>query len=204
MTEWRNHKVFPCSGQDDIMPDIALIGQRTLLFEKLFQDVGASYQFLSPLILGSPFLSHYRMVMIPSGFANPEYSQTLPGLVRARSSIESFVKDGGVLTVFGPLIPEHDFDWLPLPLKYICEMSTQSVTPVGEDCSCLLCTPTPECDGYLIPGEGFETVVKDDKGRAILVMARYGQGLIVATSVHEFPAAKYIRWALDKARPARI
>jgi len=186
------------------MPDIALIGARTLLFEKLFQDIGASYQFLSPSVLGSPFLPQYRMLMIPSGFANPDYSQTLPGLERAKSNIESFVKEGGVLTVFGPLVPEHDFEWLPLSLKYRCEMSTQRVNPSVGDCSCLICTTTPECDGYLIPGEGFDTVIKDDKGRAILVMARYGEGLIVATSVHEFPAAEYIRWALDKARPSRI
>ena len=186
------------------MPDIALIGQRTLLFEKLFQDVGASYQFLSPNILGSPFLPQYKMVMIPSGFANPDYSQILPGLERMKSNIERFVMNGGVLTVFGPLVPEHDFDWLPLPLKYKCEMSTQSVNPSEGDCSCLICTTTPECDGYLIPGKGFETVIKDDKGRAILVMARRGEGLIVVTTVHEFPAAEYIRWALEMARPASI
>lgn len=186
------------------MPDIALIGQRTLLFEKLFQDVGASYQFLSPSILGSPFLPQYRMVMIPSGFANPDYSQILPSLLRMKSNIESFVRTGGVLTVFGPLVQEHNYEWLPLSLKYICEMSTQRVNPSEGNCSCLVCTDTPECDGYLIPKEGFETVIKDDKGRAILVMARYGEGLIVATSVHEFPAAEYIKWALDHARPARI
>lgn len=186
------------------MSDIALIGERTLLFEKLFDDLGASYQFLSPAILGSPFLPKYRMVMIPTGFANPDYSETLPALQRMKSNIANFVKNGGILTVFGPLVPEHLYEWLPLPLRYKCEMSTQEVNISEQDCSCLICTPTPECDGYLIPGEGFETVVKDDKDRAILVMARYGEGMIVATSVHEFPAAEYIKWALDKARPARI
>jgi hypothetical protein len=83
-------------------------------------------------------------------------------------------------------------------------MTTHSLNPSEGDCSCLICTTTPECDGYFIPGEGFETVIKDDKGRAILVMAKYSEGLIVATSVHEFPAAEYIKWALDMARPARI
>jgi hypothetical protein len=186
------------------MSDIALIGERTFLFEKLFQDLGTTFQFLQPGVLGSPFLPQYRMVMIPTGFANPEYSKTLPALQSMRSNITGFVKRGGVLTVFGPMVPEHDYEWLPLPLKYVCELGTQNVAPSEQECSCLLCTSTPECDGYLLPGEGFETVLKDAKGRAILVMARFGEGLIVATSVHEFPAAEYITWALEKARPAKL
>ncbi|MDM7935006.1 MAG: hypothetical protein QUS08_06405, partial [Methanothrix sp.] len=62
------------------MPDIALIGDRSFLFERLFQEIGATYQFLSPEILGSPFLPRYRMVVIPTGFANPQYSRALPAL----------------------------------------------------------------------------------------------------------------------------
>jgi hypothetical protein len=186
------------------MSDIALIGERTFLFESLFKDLGVSYQFLQPGILGSPFLPNYRMVMIPTGFANPQYSKTLPALQRAKSSIAGFVKRGGVLTVFGPLVPEHDYSWLPMPLKYVCELGLQRITATDHECSCLLCTLTPECDGYLLPGEGFETILKDSRERAILVMAKYGDGLIVATSVHEFPAAEYIKWALEKARPAKL
>jgi hypothetical protein len=186
------------------MSDIALIGERTFLFESLFKDLGVSYQFLLPSILGSPFLPNYRLVMIPTGFANPQYSKTLPALQRMKSNIADFVKKGGVLTVFGPLVPEHDYGWLPVPLKYVCELGSQRVTSTDHECSCLLCTLTPECDGYLLPGEGFETVLKDSQERAILVMAKYGDGLIVATSVHEFPAAEYIKWALEKARPARL
>jgi hypothetical protein len=91
-----------------------------------------------------------------------------------------------------------------MPLKYICELGSQRVASTDHECSCLLCTPTPECDGYLLPGEGFETILKDAKGRAVLVMAKYGDGLIVATSVHEFPAAEYIKWALEKARSAKL
>jgi hypothetical protein len=186
------------------MSDIALIGERTFLFAKLFEDLGASYQFLQPGILGSPFLPRYRMVMIPTGFANALYSQTLPALQRMKSNISDFVKNGGVLTVFGPLVPEHDYNWLPLSLKYICELGQKSVLSSENECSCLVCTPMPECDGHLLPGDGFETVLTDELGRAILVMAKFGEGLIVATTVHEFPAAEYIKWALAKAKPAKL
>jgi len=186
------------------MSDIALIGERSFLYEKLFADLGVSFQFLSPGILGSPFLPKFKAVMIPTGFANPLYSKTLPALQRMKSNISDFVTKGGVLTVFGPMVPEHDYDWLPLPLRYVCEPSSQSVASSGHECSCLLCTSTPECDGYLIPGEGFEIVLKDEKDRAILVKAKLGEGLIVATSVHEFPAAQYLKWALGRARPAKL
>lgn len=186
------------------MPDIALIGEGTFLFKKHFQELGITYQFLQPGILGSPFLPQYRMVMIPTGFANPQYSKTLPALQRMKSNIAEFVKKGGILTAFGPLVPEHDYEWLPLKLKYICDYGSHSLEPSLHECSCLLCTLTPECDGYLLPGDGFETVLKDAQDRAILVMAKYGAGMIVATSVHEFPAAEYIRWALGKAKPAKF
>ncbi|RQW81284.1 MAG: hypothetical protein EHM14_01555 [Methanothrix sp.] len=186
------------------MTDIALLGARTFLFEKLFEEIGASFQFLQPAILGSPFLPQYKMLLIPTGFANPDYSKALPALQRARSNIADFVKRGGVLTVFGPMVSEHDYEWLPLKLKYVCELGTQTVTPSQHECSCIVCTLTPECDGYLAPGEGFETVLKDDNGRAVLVAAKYGEGLIVATSVHEFPASEYIKWALSQAKSAKI
>jgi hypothetical protein len=186
------------------MSDIALLGDHSFLFEKLFSELKVTYQFLSPGVLSSPFLPQYKMLMIPTGFANPQYSKALPALQSLRSKIAEFVRKGGVITVFGPLVPEHRYDWLPLQLKYICEYGSRCIAPVNYECSCLVCTTTPECDGYLIPGVGFETILKDDKERAILVMGEYGEGFIVATSVHEFPAGEYIKWALDRAKPAKI
>ncbi|MGA9099809.1 MAG: hypothetical protein WB392_12860 [Methanotrichaceae archaeon] len=185
------------------MPDIAVISDRNFLFEKLFQDLGVSYQFLQPSILGSPFLPQYRMVLIPTGFAHPQYSKALPALQRTKSNIAEFVRKGGVLTVFGPMV-EHNYEWLPLKLKYICEYGAHTVGPSEDECSCMLCTSTPECDGYFVPDESFDIILKDSKDRAILVAGKYGEGMIVATSVHEFPAGDYIKWALGKAKPARI
>jgi hypothetical protein len=186
------------------MLDVAVIGDKTFLFEKLFFELGVTYQFLPHGLLGSPFLPPYRMVIIPAGFANPQYSEALPALQRHKSRIERFLKGGGVLTVFGPLIAEHDYSWLPLPLRYICQYGQQRVAPSDHECSCLVSTSTPECDGYLIPGEGFDTVMEDSQGRAVLVAASFGEGLIVATSAHEFPSVEYISWALSRSRPSRL
>jgi hypothetical protein len=56
----------------------------------------------------------------------------------------------------------------------------------------------------LIPGKGFDTVMEDSQGRAVLVAANFGEGLIVATSAHEFPSGEYIRWALSRSKPSRL
>lgn len=186
------------------MTDIAIIGVRSFLYEKLFEQLKISHQFLSPAILTSPFLPRYRSLLIPTGFANPQYSTALPALRSAKSRIAEFVRKGGVLTIFGPMIEEHDYDWLPVSLKYVCELGSRRIEASDDGCSCILSTNIPECDGYLIPGEGFRTILEDEMGRAVLAIAEFGAGLIVATSIHEFPAAEYIKWALERASPAKL
>jgi len=188
------------------MPDIALIGEKTFLYEKLFQENGISYQFVSPSLLGSPFLPQYRAVIIPTGFANPQYSSVLPALRRIKSNISAFVKRGGVLTAFGPMVADHDYDWLPQPLRlrYVCELGSHNIGTSPQECSCLLCADAPECDGYLLPGEGFRAILANEMGRCVLAEAAVGEGLIVATSVHEFPSADYVCWAARRGRPARL
>mgnify|MGYP001766930282 FL=1 len=186
------------------MSDIAFIGESSFLYQKLFAEAGVSYQFVSADLLGSPFLPRFKVIIIPTGFANPLYSKALAGLQRASSRVADFVREGGILTVFGPMVAEHRYDWLPLPLEYVCELGSQSIGPSSHECTCILCTSTPECDGFLIPGQGFETVLEDEKGRAILVVGELGQGLIMATSVHEFPSVKFMRWAVSRAKEARL
>ena len=44
------------------------------------------------------------------------------------------------------------------------------------------------CDGYFSETDA-DVVLKDDKGRPIMVVKGIGEGLIVATTIHEFPAA---------------
>jgi len=189
------------------MPDIALLGERNFLFEKLFRELGAEYQFLQGGALGSPFLPRFKMLVVPTGFANPQYSRALRSLVAAKSRIAEFVTGGGVLTVYGALVPEHNYDWLPLTLKYVCDYGPQEIRRQEcehRECACVTCTETPECDGYLVPGDGYQTVLADSKERPILAIGKYGDGLIVVTSIHEFPTVGYLRWALSKAKPSKL
>ena len=99
------------------MPDIAIIGEKTFLFDKLLEDAGREHQFVKPEVLGSPFLPRFRVLVIPTGFANPQYSRALPALRTAKSRIADFLEKGGIVTVFGPLVSEHDYSWLPIPLS---------------------------------------------------------------------------------------
>ena len=187
------------------MPDIAIIGESTFLFEKLLQELGREYQFVKPAVLGSPFLPQFRMVVIPTGFANPQYSTTLPALRACKSKIEGFLEKGGVLTVFGPLVPKHEYEWLSLKLEYIGEYgNVELVSASDHPCSSLPSDRTVDCDGYLIAGEGFETVLVDSKGRSVLVIGTFGKGKIVATTIHEFPSTDYLCWAAEEGELAKI
>ncbi len=187
------------------MPDIAIIGEKTFLFEKLLDETGREYQFVKPEILGSPFLPRFRMVVIPTGFANPQYSKVLPALKASKSRIAEFLERGGVLTIFGPLVPEHEYEWLPLSLKYIGEYENTELVPTSDHrCNSLVDAKTADCDGYLIPGKGFETTLANSKNRSVLVIGKFGRGKIVATTIHEFPSAGYLCWAAEEGEPAKI
>ena len=187
------------------MPDIAIIGERTFLFDKLLAETGREYQFVKPEVLGSPFLPRFRMVMIPTGFANPQYSRALLALRAAKSRIAEFLERGGVVTVFGPLVPEHDYEWLPLPLRYVGDYRSADLVPRSDHpCTALPGAKAAECDGYLVPGEGFVTALEDDRGRAVLVVGKFGRGKIIATTIHEFPSAEFLCWGAKEGEAAKI
>lgn len=187
------------------MPDIAFIGDRIFLFEKLIQDIGLECHFIQHDILGSPFLPKFKIIIIPTGFANLQYSKTLPALKRCKSNISRFIEEGGVLTVFGPLVPEHNYDWLPLPLRYIQDYRTSDLEVSSEhECSRLIKSQSADCDGYLVPSEDFDTVLIDSAKSPVLVVGHFGEGLIVATTIHEFPSEEYIRWAGENRKLLKI
>ena len=187
------------------MPDIAIIGEKTFLFDKLLEDAGREHQFVKPEVLGSPFLPRFRVLVIPTGFANPQYSRALPALRTAKSRIADFLEKGGIVTVFGPLVSEHDYSWLPIPLRYVGEYESRRLVPASEHPSSrLFAAKSAECDGYLIPGEGFETVLGDERGRPVLVVGKFGRGKVVAITIHEFPSAEYLCWAAGEGEAAKL
>ncbi len=186
------------------MADIALLWDSKLIFEKFFIEHGFDHQLIHPANMGSPFLSPFKMILIPTGFANPKYSNILPSLMKNKRRIESFITKGGTLLVFGALTDSHSYEWLPLDLEY---SQIYGPAELHEKCqsnaSLLASDPVQECDGFFCTTGG-ECILVNEKEEAVLVTHKFGEGMIVATTIHEFPNPEFIRWALDNSTSTAI
>jgi hypothetical protein len=186
------------------MIDIALLWETKLLFEKFFIEHGFNHNLVHPASIGSPFLPKFKLLIIPTGFANPKYSNVLPALMKNKHTIEHFISNGGTLLVFGALIDSHFYDWLPVEIEYV-----QRYGPVelSERCrhevSLLAGDSYQECDGFFCNSDG-ECILTNENDEAVLLKIDHGEGLIIATTIHEFPAPEFIRWALDHATFAKL
>ena len=164
-----------------------------LLFEKLFVEYGLECSRAVSTSLGTPYLPACKVLILPTGFANKQYTKTGVGLERSKYSLEKFVTKGGTLLIFSPLVPEYDYEWLPFTLKYVMEENPCSPHPEGtHDAQKLVQNIIPPlgCDGYFAETDA-DVVLKDDNGRPIMVAKEIGDGIIVATTIHELPAADF-------------
>jgi len=175
------------------MSDIILLWDSPLLFEKLFVEYGLECSRALSTSLGTPYLPACKVLVLPTGFANKQYTKTGVGLERGKHSLEKFVAKGGTLLVFSPLVPEYEYEWLPFSLKYVMEENPCIPKPVGEhDAQKLVknILPPVGCDGYFAETDA-NVILKDDRDRPIMVIKEIGDGMIVATTIHEFPAAEF-------------
>lgn len=186
------------------MPDIGLIWDSRLLFEKLFVEHGFDYCLIHPASLGSPFVPKCKLVIIPTGFANPRYSSVLASLMRNRHRIENFISTGGMLLVYGALTKSHNYDWLSANIEYI-----QRYGPAELSCHCshkasmIVADTRPECDGFFASCD-WNCIMVNESGEPVLVTSEYGEGQIIATTIHEFPTPEFIRWALESSKSASL
>jgi hypothetical protein len=186
------------------MSDIALMWDSGLLFEKFFVEHGFDHQLIHPANMGSPFLPQFKMILIPTGFANPKYSNILPSLIKNKRRIERFITGGGTLIVFGALTDSHSYDWLPVDLEYsLVYESTELHEKSRSNASLLASDSVLECDGFFHTTDG-ECILANDKEEAVLVTHEFGDGMIVATTIHEFPNPEFIRWALARSTSTSI
>ena len=86
-----------------------------LHFNRFIEDCGIISELITPHMLSAPF---YRptlnCLIVPTGFANPAYSNLLPALRASSPRIRRFVENGGSLLVFGAATDKPDaYDWLP-------------------------------------------------------------------------------------------
>lgn len=175
------------------MSDVILLWDSPLLFEKLFVEYKLECSRALSTSLGTPYLPACKVLVLPTGFANKQYTKTGVGLERGKRSLEKFVTKGGTLLIFSPLVPEYEYEWLPFSLKYVMEENQCTPRPVGEhDAQKLMgnIVPPAGCDGYFAEADA-DVVLKDDEDRPIMVVKEIGEGMIVATTIHELPAAEF-------------
>ncbi|WP_406656438.1 hypothetical protein V7O62_11325 [Methanolobus sp. ZRKC2] len=188
------------------MTEVMLLWDKTLLFEKLFLEHDIKCQRIAPENLGTPFLPPCKCLMVPTGFANPAYTKILSGIERSRKKLEKFVENGGILVIFGPMVSEYDYPWLPTKLRYVQKQMSAKAFRKGEhNAQCLVDNPEAEIefDGYFSDAEG-EVLFKDENGNALMVIKELGEGMIIATTIHEFPSGNFLKWVVQSAKKSKI
>ena len=166
-------------------------------FNRYIEDCGIACELVTPHMLAAPFFrGTFNCLIIPTGFANPAYSNLLPALRAASSRIKKFVENGGNLLVFGAATDKPDsYDWLPFPVRYRhdchprhIECSSWSDTGTIIDDYDPLCI---ECDGSFLSHEG--TCVGIAESSDVIIEMQIGKGRIVVTSVHEYPSRVFLK-----------
>lgn len=178
------------------LPHAALLWDTSTTFVRFVEDCGLSCQLVTPQLLAAPFFrASFSVLVVPTGFGNPAYSRTLVALRASQNRIQRFLERGGALVVFGAAIDRADaYDWLPFRLAYHHQHSPcrlEPVEPVLFDALFNDYDPEAiECDGWFEESEG--TVIATADGRPVAVAARVGDGLVVATTVHEYPSRGFL------------
>ena len=166
-------------------------------FNRYIEDCGISCELVTPHMLAAPFFrGTFNCLIIPTGFANPAYSNLLPALRASSSRIKKFVESGGNLLVFGAATDKPDaYDWLPFPVKYRhdchprhIECSSWSDTGTIIDDYDPMCI---ECDGSFPSHEGERVGTAESSD--VIIEKILGKGRIVVTSVHEFPSKGFLK-----------
>lgn len=166
-------------------------------FSRLIEDCGIPCEIVTPHMLAAPFFrGAFTCLVVPTGFGNPKYSNLLPALRASSSRIQRFVERGGHLLVFGAADDRPDaYDWLPFPVKYQHDFHPRAVTFLAESGSAAILDEydagNVECDGCF-PAHG-GTSAGVDAGSAVLIEHAFGDGMIVVTSIHEFPSRDFIK-----------
>jgi glutamine amidotransferase-like uncharacterized protein len=166
-------------------------------FNRYIEECGVACELVTPHMLAAPFYrGTFNCLIIPTGFANPAYSNLLPALRAASSRIETFVENGGHLLVFGAAADKPDaYDWLPFPVTYRHECHPRRIECTPDDhCGTIIDDYDPtsvECDGIFPSHEG------ECRGIAgshdVIIEKNLGKGKIIVTSVHEFPSRRFLK-----------
>lgn len=167
-------------------------------FIKLIEDCGIVCEHVNPQLLASPFYrGRFIALLIPTGFANPDYSRLAPALMASSSRIRKFVEKGGKAVVFGA---GHDngkaYDWLPFPVSYHHEYDAfpLNIKEKGDDASILegYDIEKTECDGWFT-NHDCEVLITTNEGKDVMIRKKYGKGMYLITCIHEYPSRHFLK-----------
>ncbi len=180
-------------------------------FAPVFAEYGYRCQPIAPEALGSPFCPPFRLLIVPSGFAAPQfYSNLVPALERCAGQVRSFVERGGILLVYGPFYrpatDTYDYPWLPARFTYRYLPRSQAIkVALPESPLAGFVRPgTVGCDGYLAEYEG-DAVLTDAADRPVLVSKKIGEGYVIVAGTFHFPEKPFVEWASGRDQgPVRL
>lgn len=173
-----------------------LLWDTPVIFQRYVEDCGASCDLVTPQLCAAPFFrGSFDALIVPTGFANPAYSRTLVALRASAGRVGRYLESGGTLIVFGAALDRPDaYDWLPFRLVYRHQYGSCRVEPVepvlfeslfgGYDTGAL------ECDGWF--EEADAEVIATASGQPVAVSRRIGSGLVIATTIHEYPSRSFL------------
>jgi hypothetical protein len=174
-------------------------------FNRFIEDCGIISELVTPHMLSAPF---YRptlnCLIVPTGFANQTYSNLLPALRASSPRIRRFVENGGSLLVFGAAADKPDaYDWLPFSIIYRHDCHPRSIAfAAGSSTRSIIDDYDPaaiECDGIFPEHEGEGVGICESA--AVIIEKRVGRGMVVVTSIHEYPSRRFLKEFCAHALP---
>lgn len=177
-------------------------------FNRYIEDCGLSCDLITPHMLAAPFFrGTFNCIIIPTGFANPHYSNLLPALRASSPRIQKFIENGGNLLVFGAATDKPDtYDWLSFPVSYVHEVRPRKIScNPGKMAGTLIedyDAAHIECDG-VFPAHDAECVGRAENAD-VIVEKKMGKGNIVITSVHEYPSRTFLRNFCQSGLPTQF
>jgi hypothetical protein len=166
-------------------------------FNRFIEECGISCELVTPHMLAAPFFRPtLNCLIIPTGFANPAYSNLLPALRASSPRIHRFVGNGGSLLVFGAAADKPDaYDWLPFRVAYRHDCHPRSIAcAAGSGARSIIGdynAAAIECDGIFPEHDGEGTGTCETA--AVIIEKQVGRGRIVVTTVHEYPSRQFLK-----------
>jgi len=167
------------------------------MFARFIEDCGVPCDEITPQLLAAPFFrGSFVTLIVPTGFACSDYSRLLPALRASSGRIERYLNRGGRLLVFGAATKDPDaYDWLPATLSYHHEYGPAGLSFTDPSYASIVeeyDQAAIECDGWFTAHDG-EAIGLRDGDLPVMVRIPIGDGVVIATTIHEYPSRTFLR-----------